>query len=122
MEAQMQLCVADNADFTIVALGTNDYNYSDVQSVYQDCLESLWGELSKPIYCMGVLPKSDTTQRNTVNGLIQAAVAHSRNSHGINAIYWGTDDWIDVPTDTSDGLHLTSSGQAKVAAQVLQRI
>lgn len=119
MDYYTELSTADNADFTIILLGTNDG--TNFTAEYQENLQELWGALHKPIYAMGVLPKTNTSGRATQNGYIEAAVA-SAQAAGVNVTYWNTDSWIDPATETSDGLHPTSAGDIKIADQVLARL
>lgn len=123
MAYQAGQCVADKGEFTIVALGTNDSPTLSRQTIYHDALHTLWNGLHKPIYCMGVLPKDPSGNRDFVNGYIQSAVADAAGD-GVNCTYWNTDGWIDptIGVDTTDGLHPNGSGQAKITAQVRARL
>jgi len=122
MDTQTDQCELDTtADFTIVALGTNDNEANNIQAKYQANLEELYGTRGKPIYCMGILNKTDETYRATNNTRIAAAVA-AAVANGVNATYWNTDGWIDPATDTSDGLHPNAAGQIKIANQVVDLI
>jgi len=117
MDLQTDLCEADNAEFTIVALGTNDGG-ADITTVYQQNLIELYGTLGKPIYAVGIFPKDPDTYRTLQNGRIQTAVSNAQSA-GVNVTYWDTDGWIDPATDTSDGLHPNESGQLKIANEIL---
>lgn len=111
MDQQTDKSEADGADFTIIALGTND-SLDDFQAEYLENLVELWGSLGRPIYAMGVLPKTGSKAiRETENGYIQAA--------GVDVTYWNTDGWIDPLSDTSDGLHPNAAGNEKIASRVL---
>jgi lysophospholipase L1-like esterase len=121
MAGQVAQCITDNADFTIIALGTNDGINPNMQTTYQTQLQTLWNALHKPIYACGVFPKTSTAERTTQNGYITAAIAVAQAA-GVNVTYWNTNGWIEVGTDTADGLHPNSSGQIKIANEVLARI
>ena len=122
MATQVAQCITDNADFTIIALGTND-GMANIQTIYQTQLQTLWAALHKPIYACGVFPKTATAERTSQNGYIVAAVAVAQAA-GVDVTYWNTDDWIDptIGVDTSDGLHPNAAGQEKITTQVLARI
>lgn len=117
MAGQITSCISDNADFTIIALGTND-GATDDQAIYYGQLIRLWNALGKPIYCMGVLPKTVDNTRDVQNGWISGAV-NQAIAAGVDVTYWNTDGWIDPVTETTDGLHPTDEGQAKIATRVL---
>lgn len=122
MDGQTDLSEADNASFTIIELGTNDG--LDFTAEYQENLIELYGTLGKPIYVIGVLPKTaggGEGQRITQNSYITAAIANAQSA-GVNVVYWNTDGWIDPATDTADGLHPTAAGNRKIANQVLLRL
>jgi hypothetical protein len=119
MASHVTKCITDNADFTIVALGTNDSN--SVHDTYETQLNRLYSNIHKPIYAMGVLPKSPEGSRADRNSEIVAAVSDAQAA-GTNVTYWNTDGWIDPATDTSDGLHPTAAGHIKIMNEVLSRI
>jgi hypothetical protein len=70
---------------------------------------------------MGILPEINTAAGDANNPRIQAAVGAAAAA-GVNCTYWNTDGWIDPSADTSDGLHPTEAGHAKILAEVLARI
>jgi lysophospholipase L1-like esterase len=123
MHSQALSCIADAADYALVLLGTNDSHGYNPTAEYQENLQELWAALHKPIYCLGILPTTTWTDgdRNTFNSRLQAAVDNAV-SGGANAIYWSTDGWIDPAADTSDGLHLNTLGQIKIADQIEARL
>lgn len=123
MAGQVGQCITDNADFTIVALGTNDGTNPNMQTTYQTQLETLWASLGKPIFACGVFPKTATAERTTQNGYIQAAVSGAIGN-GVDVTYWDTDGWIDptIGVDTTDGLHPNATGQTKITNEILSRL
>jgi GDSL-like Lipase/Acylhydrolase family len=122
MDGQTDASEADNANFTMIALGTNDGDNVAVHAEYEENLLELWGTLHKPIYAMGILPISgDQTARDNNNTRISAAVADAVSA-GANVTYWNTDGWIDPATDTGDGLHPNAAGHIKIKNEVLARL
>jgi hypothetical protein len=124
MDGQTTQCVADNADFTIIALGTNDGTITDITPEYQENLLELWNALHKPIYCCGIFPRVGSPEARILNNTRIAAAVANAVAAGANVTYWDTDGWID-PTagvDTSDGLHPNGSGQAKIKTEILSRL
>jgi hypothetical protein len=123
LSTQAASVVAANPDYTFIALGTNDgWPSATFETKYYDGLMILHNGLpGKPIYCLGVFPKTVDSDRAGKNAAIQAAVA-SAAAAGANAVYWNTDGWIDPATDTSDGLHPNAAGQLKICNEILSRL
>lgn len=122
MAGQAASVVAANPTCTLIQLGTNDgWPSATFQTKYYDGLMALQaGMPGKPIYAMGVFPKTSDSDRAGKNAAIQAAVA-SAVSAGANVQYWDTDYWISPATDTDDGLHPNATGQNKIAGEILAR-
>lgn len=121
MDAYVAAAAGDNADIAMILLGTNDSIGYDLTAEYQENLIELAGtNTNATIYALGILNRTGITEaeRDTRNGYIQAAVAGAVGA-GANVIYWNTDGWIDPATDTSDGLHPTAAGHAKIAVRAL---
>lgn len=115
MDAQTAAAASDGANIIITQLGTNDATTDDtLRAEYEENLLEL--KASNPharIYAMGILPCNPENNRTTKNTRIATAAANA------GVTYWNTDGWIDPATDTSDGLHPTAAGQAKIKVAVL---
>lgn len=118
MDAQVVSAASDDADIIIIELGTNDTETGEALTTeYQENLLEL--KASNPrsrIYGMGILP------RTVMTGVVDknARIATACTNAGVT--YWDTTGWIDPSTETSDGVHPTAEGHAKIAAQVLARL
>lgn len=123
LSGQAASVVTANPNFTFVAMGTNDgWPSAGFQNAYYTGLMVLQnGMPGKPIYALGVFPKTSDSDRAGKNAAIEAAVA-SAVSAGANVTYWNTDGWIDPATDTGDGLHPNSAGHTKIANEVISRL
>lgn len=118
MDEQTAAAASDAADIIIILLGTNGDSYAVGDEYLENLNELKTSNPNATIYGCGILPRADPTDngRSIKNPLIAAACS----SAGVT--YWDTDGWIDPATDTTDGLHPTEAGQAKVAAEILERL
>jgi len=117
LEDEVLASVSDNADFSIIELGTNETDVSNTRSVYSAQINAL--KVSNPsasIHCMGVLNKTTPGNRDLINAQLALACSDSE------VVYWDTEGWINPATDTIDGLHPNSNGHLKIATQVLARL
>jgi len=117
MDGQTIAAAADNADIIIVELGTNDADNAAITAEYQENLLEL--KASNPraaIYGMGILNKTDETNRAANNARISTACTNA------GVTYWDTDGWIVAASDLADGVHPNAGGYAKIATQILARI
>ena len=124
IEWQVDQCASTDADVIIVELGTNDNNAGDM-SALQARAESQIAELraTNPrarVYWMNVLPRwTDVGGGTEVDkSNIRAAIAAACAARGIFCIDTYTTPWI-TAADTSDGLHPTAGGQAKIGTALL---
>lgn len=109
MDSQVAASAGDMADMIFIFLGTNDADDAGITAEYQSGIEAL--KISNPkakIYGLGILNKTDETNRSSNNTRIQTACANA------GAVYVNTDGWINPATDTSDGLHPNLTGRIKV--------
>ena len=124
LAAQVTAASNDNADKIIIALGTNDANAGDMvalQAAYEAGIVAL--KASNPratIYAMNVLKRwaNQTDGAEVDKSNIRTAIAAACTAQGITCWDTYTTSWI-LQTDTSDGLHPTAAGHAKIAAEVL---
>jgi lysophospholipase L1-like esterase len=113
MSTQVTASASDNADVIILEFGTNDADDAGITAEYQAQIVAL--QASNPaarIYGLGILPRSsDNVAVN--NPRIHTACTNA------GVTYWDPVGWIDPATDTSDGVHPTAAGHAKIATQIL---
>jgi lysophospholipase L1-like esterase len=127
MDAQTVASESDDADIIIIALGTNDDNAGNMttlQAEYEENIAEL--KVSNPratIYSMNVLPvwADATTGAEIDKSNIRTAIAAACTAQGITCWDTFTDPWI-AQDETSDGVHPTAAGHAKIAAEVLARL
>jgi len=127
MDAQTVASASDNADIIIIALGTNDDNAGDMTALRAEYGENI-AELqaSNPratIYAMNVLPRwtNNTGATPVDKSNIRGAISAECSARGITCWDTYTVPWI-TAADTSDGVHPTAAGHAKIAAEVLARL
>jgi len=125
MDAQTLASVDDNADIIIIALGTNDSNDAGDMGAIQAEVEENIAELKisnsrATIYYMNVLPvwADATTGAEVDKSNIRTAIAAACTAQGITCWDTYSTPWI-AQNETSDGVHPTAAGHAKIAAEVL---
>jgi lysophospholipase L1-like esterase len=124
---QSVAAINDNADIIIIELGTNDDNTGDMASLKTTIAANIdYLKLHNPnaiIYYMNLLPRWTDSSGSTVvdKSNIRTAISEACASKSI--ICWDTFTipWIEA-SDTSDGLHPTSTGTDKIATEILARI
>ena len=127
LDAQVVAAASDNADFIIIALGTNDNNTGDtpvLQAEAEENIVELKGSNPRAtIYWMNVLPKwTDAVAGPEVDkGNIRTAIAAACTAQGITCWDTYTAPWI-TQAQTTDGTHPTAAGHTAIAAQVLTRL
>lgn len=127
MATQASNASGDAADKIIIFLGTNDDNAGNMatlQAAYEAGIIAL--KASNPtatIYSANVLPRwtNNTGATPVDKGNIRTAIAAACTAQGVTCWDTYTDPWI-AAADTSDGLHPTAAGHAKIATEVLARI
>ena len=127
MDAQVVSAAGDNARVIILALGTNDTDGGNMTALQAEVEENIVElKASNPnatLYYMNVLPRwtdiGGVTEADKSH--IRTAIAAACTAQGITC--WDTyaDPWI-IVTDTSDGIHPTTAGHTKIAAEVLARL
>lgn len=119
-----QVASVTGKNLIVVAMGTNDNNAGDMTAL-QAAVEAAITNLKATnpgaeIYWMNVLPRwtavDGVTEVDKAN--IRAAVAAGCAARGVTCWDTYTTPWIEA-ADTSDGLHPTAGGQAKIAAEML---
>lgn len=124
LDGQVVAAANDNADFIILTLGTNDDNAGNMTTL-QAKVESGITTLraSNPgatIYYFNLLPRwTDTGGATPVDkAATRTAIAAACAAQGVACWDSFTVPWI-AAGDTSDGLHPTAGGHAKIAVKVL---
>lgn len=122
LATQTSLAVVENADYILLELGTNDNNAGDM-SALQVILEAQINRLiaSNPrasIYYLNVFPCWTNTGGGTPidKSNIRTAIAAACTSTGITCVDVST--WL-IASNTSDGLHPTSTGSLLIANQII---
>lgn len=125
-QAQNLVANADDPDYVIVHIGTNDApadvaaTGSTVQALMEQLLDYLTtnGVAASKIRVMQILP--NTTE--TYHPANRTAIAAACTSRGVTL--WDTSAWINPTSgvDTTDGLHPNATGHQKIATEVLARL
>jgi lysophospholipase L1-like esterase len=125
MDAQTLASANDDADIIVIALGSNDNNDGNMETLqaeYEENIEELRTLNSRAtIYAMNVLPRwTDSSGEVEVDkSNIRTAIAAACAAQGVTC--WNAYTWI-TAGQTSDGVHPTAEGSAAIAAQVLVRL
>ena len=127
LAAQATAAASDDADIIIIQLGSNDDNAGNMgtlQTAYEDGIIALKASnTNATIYAMNVLKRwaNQTDGAEVDKSNIRTAIAAACTAQGITCWDTYTTPWI-AQDETSDGIHPTAAGHAKIAAEVLARL
>lgn len=124
LSVQTAAAASDDADIIIIECGTNDDNAGDM-GAFQTEVEANIAALKlsntkATIYFMNILPQwaNNTDGAEQDNSNLRTAIAAACTAQGITCWDTYTTPWI-AQNETLDGLHPTTAGHAKIAAEVL---